>query len=462
MNKSITIQIDTKTRELPYIVILKSLFEVNGEIELIPTYQDPIWHNGKSDFFKTIRKKSEILITPSYNSNRTHYTLLWKYLSGSKLVKWHSEQLFDKRFYNEKLNLNALGTYNRDVDFHIVWGERLAKLLVEKSNIDPNRIYITGCPKFDLLYSDKLLSECLPKNKNNKIVFVSDFTLANMSEDKYQKLLRAYKYDKSFKLREFYTKAFKKFYNIIKTISKSYTSCEIIIRLHPGEPIEPYSELLTLDNIHVKQDESFSATIADTNIVVQFLSTSFFESILAGKTVFCLDLMDEYTGHWREHYQYYNFIKPDVFVNNFDEIQNNKFTQQSGQSENGMRDLFSTHLGMSIPRTYYALNHILQRTDGGWSNLIIDKARITKTAYQFYIKQLLAKLFFGAHSAGLLTNNKTKYITDNFYGCEEEFTESEVDSLVKDYITSNSHTLNEALTSNCSFNLTDYGIEVSV
>ncbi len=462
MKKNITIQIDTKLRELPYIVILKSLFEKNGGIDLHPTYQDPIWLNGRTEFVKTIKKKSNILVTPSYNSNRTHYTLAWKYFSNAKLVKWHSEQLFDKRFYNEKLNLNALSEYNRDVDFHIVWGKKLAELLVKKAKINPNRIYITGCPKFDLLNRTKESPISSSEDKKNKIVFVSDFTLANIQDTEYQKILKVYKYDKKYNLREFYSKAFNKFYNVIETIAKNHPSCNIIVRLHPGEPIEAYSKLLELNNIQISQHEPFSKIIAGTDVIAQFLSTSFFESVLAGKRVYCLDLLDDYTGHWREHYKYYNFVKPDKFINNFDAIQNNTFIQQTEQVEIGMRDLFSTHLGLSIPRTYYALCHILERNEGGWSNLLRDKARVTKTINIFYLKQLLANALFNLQNLGILKNKNSEYVTDNFYGSDEGFTKSEVDALVEDYINKNNQNLDEVLCATYNINSTEYGIEVSV
>ncbi len=462
MKKNITIQIDTKLRELPYIIILKSLFEKNGGIELHPTYQDPVWLNGKSEFIKTIKKKSNILVTPSYNSNRTHYTLAWKYYSKAKLVKWHSEQLFDKRFYNEKLNLNALSKYNRDIDFHIVWGRNLAELLVNKAKINPNRIYITGCPKFDLLtHSERSSTSCREEQKN-KIVFVSDFTLANMQDAEYKSILKVYKYDKNFRLREFYSEAFKKFYYVIESVAKNHPTCNIIVRLHPGEPVEAYSKLLEFNNVQISQHEPFSEIIAGTDVVAQFLSTSFFESVLAGKRVYCLDLIDDYTGHWREHYKYYNFIKPEKFIKNFDAIQNNVFAQQTEQVEKGMRVLFSTHLGMSIPRTYFALCHILERSEGGWSNLLIDNIKVKKTSYIFLLKRLLASVLFYLHNNGFVTNEKIDYITDNFYGSDEGFTKSEVDDLVREFINKNDRYLNELLYAKYNINVTEYGIEVSV
>ncbi len=462
MKKNITIQIDTKLRELPYIIALKSLFKRNGQIELHPAYQDPIWLNGKSEFTETINKKSNILVTPSYNSNRTHYTLAWKYYSKAKLVKWHSEQLFDKRFYNEKLNLNALSKYNRDVDFHIVWGKHLAKLLVKKAKINPNRIYITGCPKFDTLTQSEEPSNSGCEERKNKIVFVSDFTLATMSEVEYQDILKKYKYDKNFRLREFYTKAFKKFYYIIESVAKNHPACEIIVRLHPGERLEAYSKLSKFNNIQFSQHEPFSEIIAGTDVVAQFLSTSFFESVLAGKRVYCLDLIDDYNGNWREHYKYYNFINSEIFIKNFDAIQNNTFMQQTEQVEAGMKELFSTHLGMSIPRTYLALSHILERSEGGWSNLFIDNVKVKKTSYIFFLKKFLASVLFYLQNNGFTTNKKADYITDNFYGSDEGFTESEVDALVREYINKNSQNLDEILCAKYSITETEYGIEVSV
>ena len=136
--------------------------------------------------------------------------------------------------------------------------------------------------------------------------------------------------------------------------------------------------------------------------------------------------------------------------------------QQTDQAEKGMRELFSTHLGMSIPRTYYALCHILERSEGGWSNLLIDNIKVKKTSYIFLLKRLLASVLFYLKNNDFVTNDQADYITDNFYGSDEGFTNSEVDVMVREFINKNDSYLDELLSAEYSFNATKYGIEVSV
>ena len=327
-----------KLVELPYLIILKSLFEIINGIEFSPVYQDPIWWKGKSNFIEQISKKTRLLITPSYNSGRTHYTLAWKYYSKARLIHWHSEQLIDNRFYNEKLNLNVLEKYQRDVDYHIVWGTHMAKLLVNQAGVDPNRIYITGCPKFDKAKSLLDISENHTKRK--KIVFVSDFSLATMPNAEYEKMLKRFKYSKKFDLRSFYLSACRKFIKIILQVAEKSENYDIIFRPHPGEKIEAYSEILNFPNIEFNQHDSFDRVIENADLVVQFLSTSFFESYLSGKNVYCLDLADDYSGQWRDYFKYYRFIKPDEFIACFDSILEGRYSNFSNKVQDGMSHLF--------------------------------------------------------------------------------------------------------------------------
>ncbi|AUM13753.1 glycosyltransferase family protein [Ketobacter alkanivorans] len=399
MTDHINIQIDLATRELPYLTILKTILENKFDLEISLLPQDPIWCNGTSSFFKTSKQKCDLLVTPSYNAKRTLNTLAWKHRSNSKLVHFHSEQLIDPRFYEEKLNTTCSLEYDRDVEYHLVWGEEFAKLLHEVAGVPKNRIYIVGCPKLSLIDRDKLVSRDTPNNK--KVLFVSDFLWATMPQNQYNWALKKYGIRPEDDFQGFYKTALDKFIATAHQFSISNPDIDVVLRPHPGESQEAYRSLSELNNVEIDIGTPFIESAVKADLIVQFLSTSFFESIYLGKPVICLDLVEQWGTHHRNYFKYYNFVKQKDFESTAKNYLDN--SQSSYEVDDTcINELFSADKGDSILRSAAALSHILSISKNTFSTPILqDKIRSNNFILQHMLKNVAGIISTACISIGI-------------------------------------------------------------
>ena len=386
MTDYINIQVDLATRELPYLTILKTMLENNFDLEINLLPQDPIWHNGTSSFFKSSKQKCDLLVTPSYNAKRTLNTLAWKHRSSSQLVHFHSEQLIDQRFYEEKLNTNCSSEYDRDIEYHLVWGEEFAKLLNVVAGVPKNRIYIVGCPKLSLIDRNKYVGGDTANQK--KVLFVSDFLWATMPQSQYTSALKKYGIKPEDDFQGFYKVALNKFIATAHQFAISNPDINVVIRPHPGESQEAYSSLLELNNVRIDMGTPFVESAAEADLIVQFLSTSFFESIYLGKPVICLDLVENWGTHHRSYFKYYNFVKQ----KDFETLAKNYLENSQPGHEidyTCLNKLFSTDKGDAILRSAAALSHILSISKDTQSTPVLkDRLRTNKFLLQHLLKNI--------------------------------------------------------------------------
>ena len=393
--KGITIQVDIASRELPYLKKLKILMEDKYDVDVRLVPQDPIWSSGKSSFFREARQNTDILITPSYNSKRTLNTLAWKYLSGAKLVHWHSEQLIDKRFYDEKLNQNCVELYNRDIDYHLVWGADFYNKLINIAKTKKENIFVTGCPKLDLIEYEV----CKYREDTKRVLFVCDFLWATMSGVEYKSTLDRYGYSEEDDFRGFYTTAYKKFIGVVEGFAKTNPNYYVVVRPHPGEPKTAYEDLLKYKNISLDIGTPFIESAKSANLIVQFLSTSFFESSMLHKPVICLDLVDSWGTHYRDYFKYYNFVSVGDFQSYAAECLEGGEILRCNQLP--LNELFSNDKGESIPRVAEALDNILEKskTKNVW--LLRDRWRIYRFLLMHTLKNIFGVFSYALYSFGV-------------------------------------------------------------
>ena len=284
----IKILLDHVSRELNFAAVIKRQIEANhsGYVEI--SHQDYINSIDNYDFFsKTFSGFFDILIIPSYNVNRTPEMLLRAIASKSKIVIYHSEQLFNEQFDEEKLNLNYLEQYNQHISAHLVWGEYYAKKLIEKANVNPENIYIVGNYKFDFLNDQT-------KESNRKsILIASDFKLADLSDEELASFERTYDVRLPNNLNHTYLTARSKALNWVSEFSNKFPEFEFILRPHPGESRIEYKGCANkCDNVILSDSTtSYSDDLNACSLVLGFTSTSVLEVINANKYMISMDLV---------------------------------------------------------------------------------------------------------------------------------------------------------------------------
>ncbi len=284
----IKILLDHVSRELNFAAVIKRQIESihSGYVEI--SHQDYINSIDDYDFFsKTFSGLFDILIIPSYNVKRTPEMLLRAIASKSKIVIYHSEQLFNEQFDEEKLNLNYLEQYNQHISAHLVWGEYYAKKLIEKANVNPEDIYIVGNYKFDFL-SDKT-----KENNRKSILIASDFKLADLSDKELESFELTYDVRLPTNLNHTYLKARAKALSWVSDFSNKFPELNFVLRPHPGESRIEYKECANkCDNVILSDSTtSYSDDLNACSLVLGFTSTSVLEVINANKYMISMDLV---------------------------------------------------------------------------------------------------------------------------------------------------------------------------
>jgi hypothetical protein len=337
---------------MPYLRFLRSLLFKKYGVNLFFAPQDPVYGAHRRNFNQILPKFSDLLITPAYNTGYTFNTLYEKIKRKSILVHWPSEQLIDSRFYKEKLNLDNKDNYKNEVDYHLVWGIDFANILMSYTGVDADKIYIVGCPKL-------VLDVSLRNKKVSKtVLLVSDFNVACFN-DKTIREHRKYKIDGLERIVQFYKDAKLAYIDQVSKIIISNPDYEFALRLHPGESDCGWESILKFDNVYLDKSASFAEALNSKCLVIQFLSTSIFETVSRNIPVVALRLFEHLGENWRDYYKCYPFVdlkaqRELVYVD--------KLIDYAGQFDvmQNVDELFSVSQGNALERTAYAIYDIVQ------------------------------------------------------------------------------------------------------
>jgi len=275
--------------------------ELDGKL-LLATHLTARGYNvvlgGRSEVERDILKTNGNIIILKSISNRSieFYKELKK--KGHKLYLLHAEG----NVYYKKIKHDILSAFPEDcisyVDKILVNGKEIKDNIVKYiSNVDVNRIFTTGDPRFDLLLPKyraffKRELDQIKEKYNDYILVNTNFGYANPYMGK--KTLDHYisnheDFTESFKKSLFAKKKYshqilREFIEAIKKIAISADGLNIVVRPHPSERKDIYSEEFSkIDNVFVNNNGSVVKWILGSTIVVQHDCTTGVEAVIANK-----------------------------------------------------------------------------------------------------------------------------------------------------------------------------------
>lgn len=264
-------------RELESIKRLKAYLDKKGMKGVIL----PVHFNR----YKNILKYSpKILILPFlYNSNQKLFNQ-FKKIYGNKIVclNLHSEQISNE---NSIEFLMPQDDYSRDV-FHISWGFKFAKELIELGKVKREKIYITGCIRNDNIFSE------VKKTLNKKTILIpSSFSLTFVEQSYIDNLTQSKAGKKLIETIKFMKKSRDVFFQILYKSSQELQDYNFIIRPHPHVEIDKFicffikiNKINKLpENIKVEREGSIQEFFNKGEKVITWYSTSILEGLLQGK-----------------------------------------------------------------------------------------------------------------------------------------------------------------------------------
>ncbi len=230
----------------------------------------------------------EILFLPFYYDDKDFDKYLFR---GNYQQKWIVNLAFEQmHFACGRSYLLPDGRFARDEMVHCAWGDRFRDLLIEHG-IPPQRVRITGHPRFDLysrpelLYTRAELAKQFELDPGRMWILVPhNFNFAFVSEELIKQLAarRYYLSDAFIQGVRLARDAFK---DMVCELADAYPEAEVILRVHPaGFEQESHYEQKKR-RIKAIANYDIANWIMQSALTIVWNSTSAMEALVAGKPV---------------------------------------------------------------------------------------------------------------------------------------------------------------------------------
>lgn len=378
----IQILIDHPSRDLIPASYVKLYLADRFDYKVTFDHQDFLNKVTYYDFFERTRDYVDVIVTPSYNVKRTPEIIARAVRQGSRIVVNHSEQLFPSHYYKEKFNTDHISAYNRHISSHIVWGEEFAKLLIKYADVDPSRILIAGNPKLDIARRSNSSKESASNNEDfdNTVLVVSDFLLADLTNDDWEKFKKDYSVKINQPVHYHYSKVRARCVEWVATAASRFPQIMFLMRPHPGEDMAPYGDLTEIPNIKITGGQAFYYDVLRSDVVFQYTSTSIFESLVAGKPVYSLQLVQQPPPYQSAPDELLRWVNKEEFSRILRRLSDGKTVVPDETRLNKLEKYMWKPMGNTLPRT--AIAHAeaarIAVSDGAFN--AIDKAAGIKFA----------------------------------------------------------------------------------
>ncbi len=260
----IALVVDNPKRDLKGLAILGyDLVKAGHEVYLTPM---------NLQRFEIPRLMPDLMVTSGYR--KTTYKTYKKFKDmGIAIAVLETEGGF---MYNEellKLRIEDQPGSDEVVDLFFCWGEKYKKIVGKYTDINPEKVLVTGNPRFEI-------KKHWPE-KRDKIVFSPNFSfLHNGILDKafIERFKANNNIDVSFNFEGF-DKHYLYFLHIARLVDKKYPG-QVIYRPHPFDDLPFLKEQLKGTTIAFDDNFSISETLAESAVCIQNSSTTGFEALL--------------------------------------------------------------------------------------------------------------------------------------------------------------------------------------
>jgi len=269
----VAIIVELKKRELPFLVILKSLLEKKGYYVKFISFRNHCT-------ISLMKFRPDIILI---NGLRTTYSpfvsqiYLPKKLFKSKIICYYSEQV---GLYNQTI---AAGYNNplilRNIDCHVSWGKRFSRDLISLG-VNHSKSWYIGSMQYDLDYYLQKTPQSLRQE------FASKFSL----DSKKRWLLYCDNIMKPYTKPDVYPTRREESYDIIDQIASKNPDSLIIFRPHPETPASEITDsqqrFTSFNNVIVNAEGHLFYWLMACDGLLIWQSTSGIQSLFLNKKVF--------------------------------------------------------------------------------------------------------------------------------------------------------------------------------
>lgn len=291
MKRPIFIHYETKVREFDgKLLLISHLLKQFDKVyfgSFAGIQREALCHNNGIIIFKSISKVK----IPFYDElKRRGFILILLHAEGGFYYKEDKDIL--KSLYNSELL--------EYIDLNFLFGETIKKNILELCGEKfDNKTIVSGEPRFDLLkpkyrgFFEKIVSS-IKKQHGDFILINTDFPLVNSyvgNNKLFEYLLSEPTYSEGFrqgiiKKAKILSIVISSFLDAIKYISGNYPNLDFIIRPHPSESEQFYTDQFKgIHNVYVSKKHNVASWILASRGVIHYDCTTGMEAALAGKPV---------------------------------------------------------------------------------------------------------------------------------------------------------------------------------
>ncbi len=406
----VAIIVELKNRELPFLVILKSLLEKKGYYVKFISFRNHCT-------ISLMRFRPDIILI---NGLRTTYTpfvsqiYLPKKNFKSKIICYYSEQV---GLYNQTI---AYGYNNplilRNIDCHVSWGRRFSRDLISMG-VHPSKSWFIGSMQYDL---DYYLQES-PKRLRDQ--FASKYSLDRNSKWLLycDNIMRRYTNVNVFPIRR------EESYKIIEQIASKNPDSIIVFRPHPEttppEIEDMQNRFASYNNVVVNAEGHLFYWLMSCDGLLIWQSTSGIQSIFLNKKVFGFktsDGQDENLYWYKDMFPIYEdhtkliedvtqFLKSGVCV---------RFDELAQAREKYIEDFYFRKDGLSFNRLIDLIDRLKKQPKEKYTDEDFSTWKIVKL-FLYEIKMWLIKSIRGTVSEYRVSdtdilNERSKYNLEKY------------------------------------------------
>ena len=273
--------IEISSRELMAKLFMAHQFAMDGHVSYVgeksnilnlskyvspAVYFDKGYHKGVSEKSYTFLKKNGVSIVS---------------LDEENAIDFKDSQQLNLRFPDEILN---------EFDLIFLWGKKQYDFLFKnRKNFDPNKVVVSGHPRFELLensyrqlYEDDIAKHLI--KYKNYVLINTNFGLGNNVKSE-SDVINNYinRFPQVRKLIEYQKMQVTNFISLAQLISKE-TGLNVVLRPHPEESHEVYLKAFSnYSNIHVVYEGSVIPWLIASKMIIHHDCTTSLEAAMVGR-----------------------------------------------------------------------------------------------------------------------------------------------------------------------------------
>jgi surface carbohydrate biosynthesis protein len=307
--KRILIDVSNILRDGFGLCYLKILLENEG-------YDVKIVDGSKDTFFTLFKFKPHLIVLGQVIEIKGSCLAKYAKSMGCKVVVLPTEgSVYPKKNEGAKKFLKTKYTkdYNEAVDLWLSWGKGYGDALIKYVNVDPEKVKVCGCPRFDI-YKKPLSNVLMSKREfcdeykidpKKKIVTLSThFVLADLDlKHAKNNVMYVENYDYMVKRKKQEERQRATILKNFLKLAKDLPHVNFILKLHPWEDGEYYIKRVKnsgIKNIKIIKKEYIANVIKNSDVWLHVNCTTAKEAIFMGKPVITLNFIEDYVSDFDE------------------------------------------------------------------------------------------------------------------------------------------------------------------